>query len=237
MPNRFEPSFKDYSTVDLIQQAGGDAGVVRAARVSVHGAGDDVTSATPGLIRHMMKNRHGSVFEHNTFTFRVETPLFVAREFMRHRIGWSYNELSGRYAELDGTFWLPPFNRKLRQIGKPAEYRLVPGDLADELLATGTLRETCTDAYTAYRNLLNRGIAREVARTLLPVSVYTSFYATCNARSLMSFLSLRIDSHANAVATHPLQEIQEVAGIMSGYFAEAMPLTWAAFEENGRIAP
>jgi thymidylate synthase (FAD) len=231
---------QSHSEVDLVNQTGTDEDVVRAARVSVQGAQSHergfASGHVAGLIGHMMKNRHGSVFEHNVFTFRVHTPIFVAREFMRHRM-FSYNEESARYKQLDPVFWIPAADRKLRQEGKPSAYKLVSGTEEDVFKTRLRIDDAVQYAYRIYQRLLDDGIAREVARCVLPVGIFTSFYATCNARALMSFLSLRIDSPLNAVPTHPQAEIQGVAEQMQASFAEKMPVTYAAFAANGRTAP
>lgn len=231
--------FQEYSDVELIEFMGSDEGVVHRARVSTKGiqSEEDVSEATvKGMINHMMKNRHGSVFEGAQFTFRVHTPLFVAREFMRHRM-FSYNEESGRYKQLDPVFYVPGYARPLRQVGKSSEYHLVPGNNSDGCIVRGFLKSHSEKSYLTYYDLLEQGIAREVARMVLPVNIFTTFYATCNARALMNFLSLRIDDEANSVPTHPLEEIQEVAEEMEAYFAARMPVTYFAFKENGRVAP
>lgn len=229
-------TFKTRPDVSLVHHVGSDADVVRAARVSVHGLAEAPDADTRGLIRHMMRNRHGSVFEHNLFTFRVACPIFTAREFMRHR-HFSYNEESARYRELDPVFWTPGPYRKLRQEGKASAYRLVDGKASDYLYAAGAIQEASQAAYDAYQALLSHGIAREVARAVLPVNTYTSFYATCNARALMHFLSLRIDHPDNAVPTHPQAEIQDVARNMALALGEKMPETYWAWHAGGRVAP
>lgn len=231
-----EPYFRPDPDVDLIQQVGTDADIVRAARVTIAAAPTGSNGNVAGLVGHMMRNRHGSVFEHNLFTFRVYTPIFVAREFMRHRM-FSFNEQSGRYAELEPVFWTPGPERKLRQEGKPSAYKLTDGTTAQFYSASRSIRQVCADAYDTYHDMLNAGIAREVARTVLPVGTFTTFWATCNARSLMHFLSLRIDDAGNSVETHPQYEIQQVARLMEDIFAERLPVTYDAWNSNGRVAP
>jgi thymidylate synthase (FAD) len=223
--------------VELIDNMGDDARVVRAARVST---GLDLTEssfeATSGLIRFLMKNRHGTPFEHNAFTFRVECPIFVSREFMRHRIA-SYNEESGRYKQLDPVFWIPAPARPLVQEGKPGAYTMRPGTMAQYEAASEQLKEVARHAYSAYEDMLNRGIAREVARACLPVSIYTSFYVTFNARSMMNFLSLRVDDPDALFPSKPQYEIEQVALQVEEHFSHKMPITYGAFTENKRVAP
>lgn len=230
------PVFLSVPGVDLVQHIGSDSDVVRAARVSVHGTNEVPSGDVRGMIRHMMTNRHGSVFEHNLFTFRIHAPIFTAREFMRHRM-FSFNEESARYRELDPVFWVPGPSRKLRQSGKPAAYEMSDGTEADYVLAHDVIWRSSLRAHQEYQAMLAAGIAREVARAVLPVNTYTSFYATCNARSLMHFLSLRIDHPDNQVPSHPQAEIQDVAVRMEGWLQARMPETYWAWHSTGRTAP
>jgi thymidylate synthase (FAD) len=184
-----------------------------------------------------MKNRHGTPFEHAAMTFYIEAPIFVFREFHRHRIGWSYNEVSGRYRELDPVFYVPHSERPLMQIGKPGHYEFVAG--SDDLfrLMEDCHRSTCEDAYTYYKMMLDKGVAKEVARMSLPVGIYSAMYATCNPRSLMSFLSLRTKHEDSTFPSYPMREIEMVAEQMEWLFSHHFPLTYQSFCENGRVAP
>ncbi len=150
-----------------------------------------------------MRDRHGSPFEHNSMTFFISAPIFVFREFMRHRVGWSYNEESGRYRELEPVFYVPDASRKLVQEGRPGKYVFVEGTPAQYEAVSDTLRESYEQAYAAYRKLLAEGVAREVARAALPVGLFSSMYATCNARSLMHFLGLRTQHELAKVPSFP----------------------------------
>lgn len=221
-------------TVELVQSMASDAAVVQAARVSTGATSDE--DRNTGLINYLMRDRHGSPFEHNAFTFYIEAPIFVFREFQRHRIA-SYNEESGRYKQLEPVFYAPNFERKLVQTGKVGAYVFEHGTL--EQLAT-VYRETydaTQAAYDAYENMLDAGIAREVARGVLPVNIYSSMYVTMNARALMNFLSLRTVREGTTFPSFPQREIEMVAEKMECFFAEKMPLTYAAFNKNGRVAP
>lgn len=230
------------STVQLVRHTAQDSDVVCAARVSTVGARslDDV-NATPnksaGLINYLMGHRHGSPFEHTSMTFYLETPIFVVREFVRHRVGWSYNETSGRYRELEPVFYTPAPDRPLVQVGKPSRYTLTDGAASQYAAATDHIWQACDETWQRYQAMLAAGIAREVARTVLPVGTYSSLYATCNARSLMHFLSLRTTDHRAAVPSTPQWEIARVADQMETHFAQLMPLTYAAYNEHGRLAP
>lgn len=176
-----------------------------------------------GLINFLYRERHMSPFEHGSFTFYIDTPIFVAREFMRHRT-FSYNETSGRYKELSPRFYLIPDERPITQKGKIGSYRFDAGeaDQYGQVFASTTLSYSA--AWDAYQNMLNKGVAREVARNVLPVGIMTQFYATANPRNIMQFLLLRNDDNA-------LYEIREVAKAIEEQFAAAMPLTYAAFKK------
>jgi thymidylate synthase (FAD) len=190
-----------------------------------------------GRINFLMKNRHGSPFEHNSFTFRVEAPIVVFREWHRHRIGWSYNEMSGRYTELPPDFYSPGPQRALVQQGKPGSYEFVPGDERQYQMVSHGMAASFEAAWRDYQYLLDHGIAKEVARGVLPVYTYSQMYATCNARSLMAFLSLRTKDDNSKFPSFPMYEIDVCARKMEAVFAMHMPLTHRAFEENGRVAP
>src|SRR4051812_495177 len=183
-----------------------------------------------------MRDRHGTPFEHSSMTFYVRAPIFVLREFMRHRT-FSYNEESGRYRQLDPLFYLPEPERKLVQVGKPGKYEFIDGTPEQYKLAVEAIKESCRSSHRAYLEMLDAGVAREVARTVLPVGLYSSMYATCNARALMNFLSLRTRRDDSTFPSFPQREIEMVAEAMEAEWARVMPLTHAAFEANGRVAP
>jgi len=228
-----EIQFRSDVTVRLVDAMASDKAVVMAARVST-GAGDD-SGKDEGLINYLMRDRHGSPFEHNAFTFYVEAPIFVFREFMRHRIA-SYNEESGRYKQLDPVFYVTSEDRKLKQVGKPGAYTFEEGTYVQKKSVPTDLKRVSTDAYNTYLNILERGVAREVARMCLPLNIYSSMYVTMNARSLMNFLSLRSEQQGT-YPSFPQAEIAWVAEGMEAHFAEKMPATYASFIKNGRVAP
>ena len=220
--------------VELINVSASDQSVVDAARVSTGSESQE----NRGLINFLVKNRHGSPFEHNSFTFKIHAPIFVAREFMRHRIGFSYNEESGRYKELEPVFYIPPAQRSLVQIGKAGRYEFVDGNESQYRLTQFAIKNSSEVAYKQYESMLHSGIAREVSRMVLPVNIYTSFFVTCNARSLMSFLSLRTSSNeGQKFPSFPMNEIEQVARKMEEAFKENMPLTYLSYVENGYVAP
>ncbi|MFD8899904.1 FAD-dependent thymidylate synthase [Streptomyces ardesiacus] len=242
MPDILEPVFRSDVTVQLVKHSADDAHVLWSARVSTQGEQSlDQIGADPerskGLINYLMRDRHGSPFEAASMTFFVSAPIFVFREFMRHRVGWSYNEESGRYRELEPVFYIPGPDRKLVQVGKPGHYRFEQGSAEQMDEAYQQMTMAYQEAYDSYRGMLAAGIAREVARSVLPVGLFSSAYATCNARSLMHFLGLRTTHPDAKVASYPQREIEMVAEQMETAWAERMPLTHAAFNANGRIAP
>jgi len=228
--------FRSDVTVELIQSMGTDESVVRAARVSTGTFEGWDSAKDPGLINYLMRDRHGSPFEHNAFTFYVEAPIFVFREFMRHRIA-SYNEESGRYKELSPVFYVPGEDRKLKQIGKPGAYTFVDGDYSQKVQVPAEMKRVCNEAYESYSRMLGMGVAREVARAVLPVSIYSSMYVTMNARSMMNFLSLRTTREGTHFPSFPQREIEMVAEKMEEFFAEKMPITYETFNKNGRVSP
>ncbi|MFE5328419.1 FAD-dependent thymidylate synthase [Embleya sp. NPDC056575] len=234
--------FRDDVTVELIKHSASDQDVLWAARVSTAGEKsldelDKDASRSRGLINYLMRDKHGSPFEHNSMTFFVSAPIFVFREFHRHRVGWSYNEESGRYRELLPVFYVPSAERRLVQRGKPGAYEFVDGTAEQHAVVDEATRAGYEAAYAAYRRMLEAGVAREVARTTLPVGLYSSMYATCNARSLMHFLGLRTKHDDATFPSFPQREIEMVAERMEAVWAELMPLTYAAFNANGRVAP
>jgi thymidylate synthase (FAD) len=215
-----------------------DQMVIQAARVSTASKvtiGDTFEAKDVGLINYLMRDRHGSPFEHNAFTFYIEAPLFVFREFQRHRIA-SYNEESGRYKKLEPVFYVPPIYRKLIQVGKAGAYTFEEGTAKQYLATQDTLIDNSAQAFSRYEQLLEQGVAREVARMVLPLNIYSSMYVTMNARSLMNFLSLR-SLEQGTYPSFPQVEISWVADEMEAIFARKMQITYKAFIENGRVAP
>lgn len=206
-----------------------DLSVVNAARVSFGQQKDELDDADRGLIRFLMRERHGTPFEHNAFRFHVKCPIFVAREWFRHRIG-SFNEMSGRYKELPREAFLPDQPDVRQQVGKPGAYNFSQLDDSKAYTAVAVMRSVYDAAFDAYSDLLALGVAREQARMVLPVATFTEFFWTVNARSLMNFLSLRTDDAAQ-------KEIRDYALQVEQIFAQHMPVTFAAWVENDKIAP
>jgi thymidylate synthase (FAD) len=238
----FKIDLRSDVTVELVKHTASDADVLFAARVSTVGEQslaelDKDPERSKGLINYLVRDRHGSPFEHNSMTFLISAPIFVFREFMRHRVGWSYNEESGRYRELQPVFYVPDASRKLVQEGRPGKYRFVEGTEAQQELVGRAMADSYRQAYATYREMLAAGVAREVARAVLPVGLYSSMYATCNARSLMHFLGLRTQHELARVPSFPQREIEMVGEKMEAEWQRLMPLTHAAFNANGRVAP
>jgi thymidylate synthase (FAD) len=205
-----------------------DLAVVNGARVSFNQESDEMTDRDAGLIRFLVRERHGSPFEHGYFRFLVKAPLFVVREHHRHRAGHSYNEWSGRYSKMDAEFYVPDNVRT--QVGKPGSYSFEPVDdhVRDE--TRRELEENAQRAFEAYERMLEQGVAKEVARAVLPLSTYTKYYWSCNPRSLMHFCGLR--NHENAQ-----YEIRQYAAAAETFLERLMPITHAAFVANDRTAP
>jgi thymidylate synthase (FAD) len=205
-----------------------DLAVANGARVSFNRASEELTERDEGLIRFLMRDRHGSPFEHGYFRFIVKAPIFVVREHHRHRAGHSYNEWSGRYSKLEAEFYIPDYVRT--QVGKPGAYRFEP--VSDEIgeAARREIGRQAEEAFAAYERMLELGVAKEVARAVLPLSMFTKYYWSCNPRSLMHFCSLRNSEQAQ-------YEIRELAKAAESFLERLMPVTHAAFLENGRTAP
>ncbi|MCD6551258.1 FAD-dependent thymidylate synthase [Thermotoga sp.] len=197
----------DKGFVELVDVMGNDLSAVRAARVSFNMKLKD-EEKDRHLVEYLMKHGHESPFEHIVFTFHVKAPIFVARQWFRHRIA-SYNELSGRYSKLSHEFYIPPLQR------------FGPSKIDPEK-AIEKISHIVNEAYQTYMELLESGVPREVARIVLPLNLYTRFYWTVNARSLMNFLNLRADSHAQ-------WEIQQYALAIARIFKEKCPWTFEAF--------
>lgn len=230
--------------VYLRKQLASDDDVIEAMLVSTQG--DDVRElweregreGIDGRIRFLMKNRHGTPFEHTYFKFFIKAPIAVFREYHRHRIGWSYNEESGRYKQLKPEFYIPPPERPLVQSGKPGHYVMEAGDPVMYNALFDDMSHQFQEAYDTYESLLAADVAREVARGVLPVYIMSSMYASCNARSLMAFLSLRTDEPAATFPSKPMWEIDVlVAREIEAAFAAYMPITHKAFCDFGRVAP
>lgn len=233
-------------TVKLVRACTADEFVIQTAQVSSKGERDIeelIAKYEAGeiniqrFINALVKGKHGSPFEHNLFTFFVEAPIFVFREWHRHRIA-SINEMSGRYTVLPGKFYVPAEDRNVINKGtkmKPDFSGDENKDIGD--MFRGVLPQYSLDAWRAYEDFIEEGIAPEAARMVLPVNIYSQMYWSVNARSLMNFLSLRSRQDGASYVSYPQREIQMGAEKIEDIFAELMPATYKSFIDNGRVAP
>lgn len=220
----------DAGEVELLDKMGDDLAIVNAAKVSFAAQAKEMDEASIGLLNYLMKNKHATPFEHVVFKFRVKAPIFVAREWFRHR--WSsFNEMSMRYHVPPSIDFYSPEPKAVRkQIGKPGAYTFERvNDSSLEKLTIDRMREVYKHAEMVYRDLIALGIAKEVARSVLPVSQYTEFIWTVNLRSLLNFLSLRNEDNAQ-------YEIREYAAVIESILAQTMPITYKSFMDNNREA-
>lgn len=267
-----ELNYRSDIPVTLELSCGGDDDVIKAMFASTQNdvcdskgrlidpqTGEPMTKkAKQGRINYLMRFRHGTPFENaGVMKFWMDAPIKVYREFHRHRIGWSFNEESGRYSELRPDFYIAPRDRNLVQTGKVGHYVFEPGSDEQYALYTEHTRAANWDAYQRYQCMLDAGIAKEVARDCLPVNIYSRQQASANPRSIMAFLSLRTAREAYWDAedsgnwdgwfeanpggamfpSKPMREIEVVADQIESFFKKRYPLTWEAFDQNGRVGP
>jgi len=215
----------DHGFVRLVDHMGDDVAIVRAARVSYDAAwraGED-SGSDARLIQYLWKHQHTSPFEAVEFQFEVKAPIFVLRQWHRHRT-WSYNELSARYRELPEDFYVPAPDQVGAQSPDTKQARIAaPPDVESPAL----IRAACESAFSTYRELLQRGVPRELARSVLPVSTYSTMFAKTNLRNLFHFLSLRGDAHAQ-------HEIRVYAAAMLNLIRPIVPVATGAWENNNR---
>lgn len=209
----------DRGFVRLVDFLGGDMAVVQAARVSF-GQESKGEERDRRLIDYLMRHEHGTPFEMAVFKFHVKAPVFVARQWFRHRVG-SYNEISYRYVEVTDEFYVPD---RLRAQDTKNKQSSVRGAFTEEEHARGRalIEEAYRACYARYQELLAMGVARELARIVLPVGMYTQFYVAYNARSLMNFIRLRTGEGAQS-------EIRLYAEALAEFFRRRMPWTYEAF--------
>ena len=217
----------DHGHVQLYDYMGDDLRIVNNARQSFGKESEAMGESEAGLIRFLMKNRHGTPFEHVVFTFNVKCPIFVAREWFRHRIG-SYNEYSGRYTKMLADFYIPENVRS--QVGKPGSYRFEPVDDKMKDAVRQTIGMHSTRSWEDYEGMLRAGVAKEVARMVLPVNIYTMFTWTVNFRALMNFMSLRSADNA-------MWEIRQYSQRIEEMVYPVVPVAMGAWVNNGRVTP
>ena len=214
--------FRSDMRIEYVDSMGDDKRIAQAARVST--GSDQSDRPHEGLVKRLWRDQHTSTFEHNTLTVMVEVPIFVAREWMRSRT-FAYNEISARYSEMEPVFYVPGEDRPLVQVGKAMDYRREPGDKHQRARSSAAHRMMAEDAWDDYQDMLEFGVAREVARNVLPVSLYTRFYATANLRNWLHFIALRTDPTA-------LWEIREAAKQVVDIVADHWPTAWEAYFEK-----
>jgi thymidylate synthase (FAD) len=223
--------------VQLIDHMGGDESIVQAARVSVQGANELFDhQKDAGLINYLMREKHGSPFEHNSLKFYVKAPIFVFREFHRHRMA-SYNEMSGRYTELKPDFYIPARDRKLVNVGTSARPEFAIGTAKQIFETEFDISDVYELAWMKYQKMLSNGIANEVARMVLPVGIFSEMYVTMNLRSIFNFLSLRTQVEGVAHVSRPQREIEMVAEKIEKIVKQLFPIAYEAYNKNRRVAP
>ena len=210
----------DKGFVRLVDIMGNDTSIVEAARVS-YGGGTKTPEQDEKLIAYLMKHEHWSPFEMCEYKVHVKAPIFVERQWFRHRIG-SFNSISGRYVELKEEFYIPAFFRKQSKSNKQGSSGMLDPDHDTKFV--GGYTAMCNNAFQCYELLLEAGVAKEMARMVLPVSTYTEFYWKVNLRSLFNFLKLRLDEHAQ-------QEIRDYAIVLQKIVAQNNPIAWRFFAE------
>jgi len=220
----------DHGYVNLVDSMGGDLNIVNAARTSYNTKREELSDADRGLINFLARERHGTPFEMVNLMFEVQAPIFVFREWHRHRIA-SINEMSGRYVELPRLFYVPARDNVREQKGKAGAYTYerIEDDGKARAVRDG-ITASCNRAFDTYEAMLRDGVAKEIARLVLPVNTYSKMVWSCNLRSLMNFLSLRNDDRAQYEIKVYAEAIEEMA-------FEIAPVAMAAFVEHGRQAP
>ncbi len=214
----------DKGFIRLVDYMGTDARIVQSARVS-YGEGTKTVREDAGLIDYLLRNKHTSPFEQVVFTFHVKLPIFVARQWIRHRTA-RLNEISGRYSILKPEFYVPAGNDIALQSSDNKQGRMneaVPQDLQNEVI--NSLQKQQEEIYEGYSKLLDKNIARELARINLPLSTYTEWYWQIDLHNLFHFLRLRMDSHAQ-------KEIRDYAEVMFEICKTVTPLACASFERH-----
>jgi thymidylate synthase (FAD) len=216
----------DHGFVRLVDHMGSDLSIVRNARVSYDAewrTGKD-EGKDAKLLDYLVKNKHTSPLEAVTFTFDVKAPIFVLRQWMRHRT-WSFSEISARYTELPEEFYVPELDQITTQAPANKQMRTLVQHPA-AAMAQRLIREQNEAAFERYRLLINAGIPRELARSVLPVGTYSHMFATVNLLNLFRFLSLRQHEHSQ-------YEIRVYADAMLNLIEPIVPVTVAAFRKHG----
>lgn len=220
----------EYGHVTLEKVMGDDLDIVNNAKISFDKRSTEMGDHEKGLLNFLMRERHGSPWEAVVFRFVIRAPIFVNREHFRHRVG-SFNEESGRYSTMKLEAYVPSRQDIRTQTGSPGKYtfKTLPDD-REALEALDMIRDTQAQCFATYEGLLAKGVAREVARNVLPLSTFSSFVWTVNLRSLFNFLALRNHEHA-------LREIRQYAVAIEELTAAACPYAFELFNQHGRVCP
>jgi len=216
-----DPLHDGTSSIELVRASGSDLDVVNAARVSAGKRIYEMGERDKKLIRYLVEHNHTSPLEHNQIVYRIKTPIYIQREWMRHRIGVSYNEISGRYAKLPREFYIP---RQWRIQDPNNKQSSVPANLERKEEIIRMYTKSLDQASASYQDMLDAGVCRELARGVLPVCLYTQFIFTCNLVSLFHFVKLRADAAAQ-------WEIQQYARGMLKLARPYFPVSISAWEE------
>ena len=209
--------------VRLVDVMGDDSSIVQAARVS-YGEGTKKVHEDRGLIRYLIRHQHWTPVEMVEFKFHVKIPVFVARQWIRHRTA-NVNEVSARYSEMKDEMYLPPLEHISAQSKDNKQGRdIEPFPEETAKTVQSLISEANDNSYKIYQQLLELGLARELARSVLPVGHYTEWYWKIDLRNLMNFLALRLDPHAQ-------WEIRVYAEAMASIVKEVVPIAWEAFED------
>jgi len=249
---KLDPLLDGISSVELVKHIGSDIDIINAARVSFGKQIEEMRDSDSKLLRYLLDHKHGTPFEHNAITYRVKCPIFVARQWMRHRVGVSYNEISGRYTEFEPEFYVPKEFRKQSQSNKQCstdeiiceieldgtiDKYVFDKDIGDydkgdrdgyyDCSVSNLLSNKYIDDYDLYKALLEQGVAREQARIVLPLATYTEFIFTCNIRSLLHFLALR--QHEGAQ-----YEMRKYADALLELARPLFPETFSTWEGLGK---
>jgi len=218
--------FRDDVSVELVDWMGDEASIVRTARVSTLGTQSEARE-NEGLVKFLYREGHGTPFESNVATFRFEVPVFVSRQIVKHRLS-SINEESGRYKELEPVFYVPSKDRRVSQTGKTGDYVFLRNDDLNDS-ARDAIEISSEDTWYAYEAMLEQGVAKEVARMVLPVNIYSTIYMTANLRSWLNFVQLRTPESGS----HPQHEIALVGYEVAKQIQERVPTVWQAFVDSG----
>ena len=215
--------FRSDMRVTYIDSMGDDRRIAQAARVSTAGLDNDREKYV-GLVRALIRDGHWSPLESCTMTIAFDVPAFTRDQIIRHR-SMSFSVFSLRYSEAKPVFWAPSDDRPLIQVGKALDYRREKGNHDQEVFSRKILRFTAEEAWESYTDMIDAGIANEVARTVLPNSIYSPFWATGSLRSWLHFIGLRNDEHAQ-------YEVREAAGKVESIIGERWPVALAAYRDN-----